>query len=123
MTELAAIRQSLAMAWNMGFKYIQLELDSKVVLTNHNASYSTNMMPLICDCRSHLDQDWEMRAKHIYREANECADTLAKRRTHQRNLLFVYSNYPSFVNLYYVRDLAGLGVTRLCAQGSNVGDV
>ena len=39
MVELAAARQGLAMAWTMGFKYIQLELDSKVVLTwltNHN---------------------------------------------------------------------------------------
>ena len=70
-----------------------------------------------------MDQDWEVRVKHIYREANEYADTLAKRGTHQQNLLSVYCNYPSFVNLYYVRDLAGLGVTRLCAQGSNVGDV
>ena len=60
MAELAAVRQGLAMAWTMGFKYIQLELDSRVVLTwltNHNASYPTNMMPLICDCRSLLDQD------------------------------------------------------------------
>ena len=33
-------------------------------------------MPLICDCRSHLDQDWEVRVKHIYYEANECVWTL-----------------------------------------------
>ena len=42
MAELAAIRQGLDMAWNMGFKFIQLELNSKVVLTwltNDNASY------------------------------------------------------------------------------------
>ena len=58
MVELAAAKQGLAMAWIMGFKYIQLELDSKVVLTwltNINASYATNMIPLICDCRSLLD--------------------------------------------------------------------
>ena len=58
MVELAVVRQGLAMAWTMGFKYIQLELDSKVVLTwltNHSTSYPTNMMPLICDCRSLLD--------------------------------------------------------------------
>ena len=57
MAELVAVRQGLAMAWNMSFKYIQLELDSKVVqtwLTNPNTSYPTNMMPLICDCRSLL---------------------------------------------------------------------
>ena len=48
MAELAAVRQGLAMAWTMGFKYIQLELDSQVVLTwltNHNMSYPPNMMP------------------------------------------------------------------------------
>ena len=114
------------MAWTMGFKYIHLELDSKVVLTwltNHNTSYPTNMMPLICDCRKLLEQDWEVRVQHIYHEVNECVDTLAKRRTHQRNLLTVYSTCPSFVYVCYVRDLAGLGVTRLCAPGSDVGDV
>ena len=51
------------------------------------------------------------------------ADALAKQGTHQWNLLSVYSNYPNFVYLYYVRDLAGVGVTRLCARGSDVGDV
>ena len=32
MAELAAAQQGLALAWDMGFKYIQLELDSSVVL-------------------------------------------------------------------------------------------
>ena len=102
----------------MGFKYIHLELDSKVVLTwltNPNMSYPTNMMHLICDCRNLLEQDWEVRVQHIYREANACTDALAKRGTHQQNLLTVYSTYPSFVYVCYVRDLASLGVTRLCA--------
>ena len=42
MAELATVPQGLAMAWNLGFKFIQLEHDSKVVLTwltNDNASY------------------------------------------------------------------------------------
>ena len=33
MAELAAVRQGLAMAWNAGVKLLQLELDSRVVLT------------------------------------------------------------------------------------------
>ena len=33
MAELAAVRQGLAIAWNTGMKLLQLELDSKVVLT------------------------------------------------------------------------------------------
>ena len=126
MVELAAVRQGLAMAWNMGFKFLQLELDSKVVLTrltNNNMNYPTNMMSLICDCRNLLKQKWEVCMQHVYREANGCADALAKQGTRQRNLLSVYSDCPNFVYVSYVRDLAGLGETRLCAQGANVGDV
>ena len=80
------------------------------------------MMPLICDCRSLIDQDWEVQVQHIYREANECADALVKQGTHQQNLLSVYSNCPSLVYLYHVKDLASLGVNRLCARGSAIGD-
>ena len=86
-------------------------------------NYSTNMMHLICDCRNLLEQDWEVRVQHIYREANACTDALAKRGTHQQNLLTVYSTCPSFVYVNYGRDLAGLGVTRLCALSLDVGDV
>ena len=33
MVELAAVKQGLEMVWNMGFKFLHLELDSKVVLS------------------------------------------------------------------------------------------
>ena len=71
MAKLAAVRQGLAMAWNMGVKLLQLELASKVVLTwltNKNMNYPTNMLPLICDCRNLLDQEWEVHVQHVYRE-------------------------------------------------------
>ena len=63
MVELAAVRQGLEMAWAMGSKYLQLELDSKVVLTwltNPYVNYPTNMMTLICDCRNLLALEWEV---------------------------------------------------------------
>ena len=52
---------------------------------------------------------------HVYREANACVDALAKRGTHQQHFLSVYSSCPNFVYECYVRDLAGLRATRLCA--------
>jgi len=60
MAKLAAVRQGLAIAWDMGFKFIQLEIDSSVVLSwikDKIATYPTNIMPLICDCRNLLDRD------------------------------------------------------------------
>ena len=59
-----------------------------------------------------------MHVQHVYNEANGCADVLAKRGTHQQPLVCVYSTYPSFVNVSYIRDLTGLGETRLCTPGA-----
>ncbi|KAL0001818.1 hypothetical protein SO802_015599 [Lithocarpus litseifolius] len=81
MAELAALWQGLLLAWDLGFKFIQIELDSSTVLswlTNRHALYPPDMMSLIYDCRSLMEQEWEMQAGHIYREANGCADALAK---------------------------------------------
>ena len=58
---------------------IRLELDFNVVLTwltNTIVSYPTNMMSLICDCRSLMDRDRVVQVHHIYREANACVQTL-----------------------------------------------
>ena len=110
----------------MGFKFIQIELDSSIVLTwltENNATYPPNMLPLICDCKNLMDQDWEVQVLHVYLEANICADALAKRGAHQQHILSVYRSCPSFVYVCYVRDLASLRVTRLCARWLNVVDV
>ena len=126
MAELAALRQGLIIAWDMGFKFIHLELDSMIVLTwlvEKKDTYPINMLHLICDCRNLLAREWEVHVLHVYREANACADALAKRGTHQYHVLSVYSSCPSFVYVCYVRDMAGLGTNRLCAQRPIGGDV
>ena len=126
MAELVVVRQGLAMVWNMGVKLLQLELDSKVVLnwlTITNLNYPTNILPLICDCRNLLDQEWEVHMQHVYHEANGCVDVLAKWGTHLRNMITVYSECPTFVYVSYVRDLTGLGETRLCDPSIVVGVV
>ena len=60
---------------------------------------------------------------HVYHEANDCADALAKRGAYQQHLLIVYSSCPTFVSVSYMRDLAGFGTSRLCARRPNVVDV
>ena len=120
LAELAAVRQGLEMAWNKGIKHLQLELDSKVVLTwltDPYVNYPTNMMPLICDCRNLLTLEWEVHMRHVYREANGCVDALAKRGTSQRTVETIYEHCPTFVDVLYIRDLAALGETRLCIPG------
>ena len=56
--------------------------------------------------------------QHVYCEANGCADVLAKWGTRQRTLVAVYDHSPNFVDVPYIRDLTGLGETRLCNPGT-----
>ena len=122
MAKLTTVRQGLEMAWNMGSKYLQLKLDSKVVLTwltNTCVNYPTNMTLLICDCRNLLAREWEVHVQHVYCETNGCADELATQGTCQRNLVSVCNHCPSFVDVPYIRDLTGLGETILCNPGAS----
>ena len=126
MAELAVVRQGLIIAWDMGFKFIHLELNSMTVFTWLNAtsnSYPTNILPLISDCRNLLARAWEVHVLHVYCEANACADALVKRGARLHHVLSVYSSCPSFVYVCFVRDMAGLGSNKICAQRPNVGDV
>ena len=126
MAELAAVRQGLLVAWDMGFKFIHLELDSMTVFTWLNAtsdSYPTNILPLISDCRNLLARAWEVHVLHVYHEANACVDALAKRGARQHHVLSIYSSCPNFVYVCFVRDMAGLGSNRICTQRPTVGDV
>ena len=60
---------------------------------------------------------------HIYREANACADVLAKRGARQHHVLSVYNSCPSFIYVCFVRDIAGLGSNRICTHRPTVGGV
>ena len=117
--ELAAVRQGLLLAWELGFKFIQFEIDFVTVLSwlsNINYTYPPNVVSLICDCRSLMEKAWEVQAHHIYCEADGCAEALAKRGIHQQHLLSIYTTCPSFVYHCLVRDLAGLKSNRLYAR-------
>ena len=60
---------------------LEIELDAKIIVdliefgNSPNASYSS----LLADYRSLLDRIPLTRVKHVYREANRCADALARK--------------------------------------------
>ena len=56
-----------------------IELDAlSIVLLMNNEAENIMMEPLLSDCRSLLKQIPNKRVLHVYREANQCADALAK---------------------------------------------
>ena len=63
MAELGTVHQGLMLAWGLGFKFIQLEIDSMIVLTwltKENSNFTPDVFPLLCDCKSLMVQAWEV---------------------------------------------------------------
>ena len=60
---------------------MEVELDAKVIveLLKSNSISNRGYSPLLHDCRMLLGQLQQVRVTHVFREANKCADFLAKR--------------------------------------------
>ena len=68
MAKLTEVRKGLLLARDLGFKFLQIEIDSSTVLsrlTNRHALYPPDMKSLIYDCKSLMKQEWEVQACHI----------------------------------------------------------
>lgn len=77
--ELWALRDRLVLAKEMGLDRLVVELDAlSVVLLMNNNSANLLMEPLLSDCRNLLKEIPNKQIVHVYREANQCADALAK---------------------------------------------
>ena len=78
--EFWALRDGLQMTILLDVQNLEVELDAKVVLdlicskNSPNAAYSS----LLFDCRLLLDKIPHTTVKHVFREANKCADALAR---------------------------------------------
>ena len=79
-TELGAIRKGILLAWNLGFKFIHLEIDSMTVLSQltNDKDISTDVIPLLGDSRNLMKRDWTVQLYHIFREANGGMNALCK---------------------------------------------
>ena len=63
----------------VGWAY-SLQQDAKVIVDIfHNANYEKNIVsPILDDCRQLFSRFGRVQTKHIYCQANRCADTLAR---------------------------------------------
>ena len=76
--ELWALRDGLLLAIEIGLNNIIIEMDAlSIVLLMKNNTANLLMKPLLTDCRNLLSKIPNKQIVHIYREANQCADTLA----------------------------------------------
>ena len=102
--ELGVVRQGLLLAWNLGFRFVHLEIDSMRVLSwlTNNNDIPPIINTILCDCRNLMEHDQIVQVYHIFREADGYADALVKRGNQQQCLLENYDTYPAFVYMAFV---------------------
>uniref|UniRef100_A0A2N9HN52 RNase H type-1 domain-containing protein n=1 Tax=Fagus sylvatica TaxID=28930 RepID=A0A2N9HN52_FAGSY len=78
--ELRALKDGLVMALELDVLYLAVEMDSLIAVELVSSNKATNVFlsSVVDDCRCLLRRFEQVSVHHIYREANSCADALAK---------------------------------------------
>ena len=78
--EFWALRDGLMLAAQLGINHLHVELDAQVVvnLVLSKKAINNSCVALLNDCRYLLEQFQHVKVTHVFREANKCADNLAK---------------------------------------------
>ena len=94
--EIWALRDGLQLCRHLNIGAVVIELDAKsLVEVLNNSSYCNNVIsPLLDDCKLLIDQFPQVRVVHIFREANKCADHLAKFGLAQSVFFFLCIPFP-----------------------------
>ena len=104
------------MCYNLNVSSLEIELDAKAIADILNKpNYVNNIIPpILDDCRLLASRIPQVCVKHCFRQANRCADSLARM---SFSLDSVFSSFHSLpVDLLDVieDDLNGVYVNRLC---------
>ena len=114
MVELWALRDGLLLAKEMGLNNLIIEMDAlSVVLLMNNNTVNLLMEPLLTDCRNLLSEIPNKQIVHIYREANQCADALAKLGASSVDSFVIFLYPPPVVESILASDKACLQCNRL----------
>ncbi|XP_050273143.1 uncharacterized protein LOC126716155 [Quercus robur] len=114
MAELWALRDGLLIAKEMGINNLIIELDAlSVVLLMNNNTANLLMKPLLTDCKNLVREISNKQIVHIYREANQCADALAKLGASSLDSFVIFLYPPPMVENILAFDKACLRCNRL----------
>ena len=100
----------LTLCLNINFPTVIIELDAKAVINvisnpnQPNSIISSN----VNDCRHLASRIPQTRFSHYFREANRCANHLAKWGTHQSLGLIMYDSPPMDLEKYHSFEFSGL---------------
>ena len=114
MAELWALRDRLLLAKELGHNNLIVELDAlSVVLLMKNSTCNLLVEPLLTDCRNLLKAFPNPQVVHVYREANQCADALAKMGALSLTSFVVFWTPPPVVDSILAHDRANVFCNRI----------
>ncbi|GLT41443.1 hypothetical protein SLA2020_155090 [Shorea laevis] len=108
--EIFAILKGLEIAWQKNYRKVILESDC--LLAVHKVMHgTTNLDPYgawISRCRELLQRDWQCEIRHVFREANNCADVMASKFYHLGKGWHYFAVPPVVVTQKIMEDLLGV---------------
>ena len=119
-TELQGLRDGLLICSSCSFDCVEIELDAKAIIdVLANPNYVNNIVsPILDDCRQLISSLIQVRSRHCYRKANNCADKLAKMGSSHNLDFAIFDNPPMDLLSVYEDDLNGMYFNRLCLDTS-----
>jgi ribonuclease HI len=113
--ELWGAWEGLELAWNLGFKQVELRMDALNVVKMLNrekvvTSFGWNLCKRIWRL---VELDWEVQIRHTYREGNICADSLAHMGSSFGNKVIFYESCPHQIRNFESANASGTTVPRL----------
>lgn len=113
--ELWGAWEGLKIAKDKGFRLVELQMDSSVVVNclNGEKNGSFSGWSLVHQIKLLMQSDWRVRVKHVYREANRCADVLANLGCDQEGQMHLYEHPPSKISQLLLADVVGVATPRV----------
>ena len=108
--ELWALRDGIRLCISLKLPVVIVELDAQLLmdLLKKDDGQSNSYSALLSDCKVGLRQIPMVRVQHCFREANKCADALARRGALLPQDFVVYLDHPTKVSLLLSLDSAGV---------------
>nr|POE46555.1 aluminum-activated malate transporter 10 [Quercus suber] len=120
--ELWTVRDGLILCFQLQVQAVEIELDTKSVihLLSNNEVSLANYAPIIDDCRNLLNLLPLWKIQHCYKEANACANALARKAVSLHQEFCILDSPPVELSYLLMHNLSGLFCIRLCNTSAPV---
>ena len=114
--ELTAVLKGLQVAWQEGYKKVQVDVDSEVVVRTLAGAIPDHspFIHIVRRCKELMRREgWVVNISHCYREANRAADWLANYGVDLMDKCEIIRAIPKDLRAILLEDLGGMALPRL----------